>query len=61
MTDDYATIGARLGMSEGAVTKAAFDLRALFAKKIREEIRLTVRDDAAVDEELRYLIRLLRQ
>ena len=61
MTDDYATIGARLGMSEGAVKKAAFDLRALFAKKIREEIRLTVRDDAAVDEELRYLIRLLRQ
>ncbi len=61
MTEDYATLGARLGMSEGAVKKAAFDLRALFAKKIREEIRLTVRDDAAVDEELRYLIRLLRQ
>lgn len=61
MTEDYATLGARFCMSEGAVKKAAFDLRALFGKKIREEIRLTVRDDAAVDEELRYLIRLLRQ
>ena len=61
VAEDYASIGARLGMTEGAVKKAAFDLRALFARTIREEIRLTVRDDAAVDDELRYLIRLLRQ
>lgn len=57
---DYATIGARLAMSEGAVKKAAFDLRARFARCVREEVRLTVRDEAAVDEELRHLIRLLR-
>ena len=57
---DYASIGARLGMTEGAVKKAAFDLRALYARRIREEVRLTVGDESAVDEELRYLIRLLR-
>jgi RNA polymerase sigma-70 factor (ECF subfamily) len=59
--EEYAAIGARLGMNEGAVKKAAFDLRAKFARIIREEVRRTVRDDAAVDEELRYLIKLLRQ
>lgn len=59
--ESYAALGARLGLSESAVGKAAFDLRALFARRIREEIRMTVRDDAAVEDELRYLIRLLRQ
>jgi len=59
--EEYASIGSRLGLSEGAVKKAAFDLRAKFARIIREEVRRTVRDDDAVDEELRYLIRLLRQ
>ena len=59
--EEYASIGARLGMNEGAVKKAAFDLRAKFAAIIRDEIRRTVRDEAAVDEELRYLIRLLRR
>ena len=57
---EYAAIGTGLGMSEGAVKKAAFDLRAKFARVIREEIRRTVRDEALVDEELRYLIKLLR-
>jgi RNA polymerase sigma-70 factor (ECF subfamily) len=61
LAEEYAAIAARLGTSEGAVRKAAFDLRALFARKIREEIRMTVRDDSGVDEELRYLIQLLRQ
>ena len=58
--EPYAAIGARLGMSEGAVKKAAFDLRARFAAGLRAQVRGTVRDEAAVDEELRYLIRLLR-
>ncbi len=61
LAEDYSTIAARFGMSEGAVKKAAFDLRALFVRKIREEIRMTVRDESGVDEELRYLIQLLRQ
>jgi len=59
--EEYAGIGSRLGLSEGAVKKAAFDLRAKFVRIIREEVRRTVRDDDAVDDELRYLIRLLRQ
>ena len=58
--EEYAAIGARLGMNEGAVKKAAFDLRAKFARTIREQIRQTVRDETLVDEELRYLIKLLR-
>ena len=58
--EPYAAIGARLGMSEGAVKKAAFDFRARFAAGLRAQVRGTVRDEAAVDEELRYLIRLLR-
>ncbi len=58
--EEYTTIAARFEMTEGAVKKAAFDLRARFARIIREEVRRTVRDDTAVDEELRYLIRLLR-
>ena len=46
MTEDYRTIGVRLGMSEGAVKKAAFDLRAVFTKKavgfIRSNSRLPI-------------------
>lgn len=58
--ENYAAVGARLGLSEGAVKKAAYDLRQQFAAHVRAEIRSTVRDDAEVDAELRHLISLLR-
>ena len=58
--ETYAEIGGRLAMSEGAVKKAVFDLRARFAEALRAHVRGTVDCDAAVDDELRYLIRLLR-
>lgn len=58
--ETYAEIGARLGMSEGAVKKAVFDLRGRFGEALRAHVRGTVESDAAVDDELRYLIRLLR-
>ncbi len=59
--ETHAAIGGRLAMSEGAVGKAAYDLRQQFAATIRAEIRATVVDAAEVEEELRHLVRLLRQ
>ncbi|HTI70528.1 MAG TPA: sigma-70 family RNA polymerase sigma factor [Candidatus Limnocylindria bacterium] len=58
--ENYAVIGIRLGMTEGAVKKAAYDLRQQFSTRIRAEIRATVQDDAEVEPELRHLIGLLR-
>lgn len=47
-------------MSEGAVKQAALDLRREFGSVIRDEIRRTVADESQVDEEVRYLLALLR-
>jgi hypothetical protein len=58
--EKYAVIAARLGMSEGAVAKAAYDLRQQFAELIRREIRETVAREEDVKEELRHLVRLMR-
>jgi DNA-directed RNA polymerase specialized sigma24 family protein len=58
--EKYAVIARRTGMSEGAVGKAAHDLRQQFAEEIRCQVRETVAQDADVEEELRYLIRLLQ-
>lgn len=54
----YADIASRAGMTEGAVGKAAFDLRRQFVEEVRNEIRDTVADDDDIDEELRYLASL---
>lgn len=51
----YAEIGARLGMTEGAVKVAVHRLRARYREHLRAEIRDTVSDDAAVDDEIRHL------
>ena len=58
--EKYAAIAVRLGMSESAVGKAAHDLRQQFAEQIRQEIRDTVARDEDVEDELRYLVRLMR-
>ncbi len=58
--EKYAAIASRLGMSEGAVGKAAHDLRQQFAEQIRREIRDTVARDEDVKDELRYLMRLMQ-
>lgn len=60
IAEKYAVIATRLGMSEGAVGKAAHDLRRQFAEQIRKEIRDTVARDQDVEEELRYLVHLMR-
>lgn len=56
----YQEIATALGMSEGAVKQAALELRREFGGVLRNEIRRTVSDESQVDDELRYLIRLLR-
>jgi DNA-directed RNA polymerase specialized sigma24 family protein len=56
----YAQIAADFGMSEPAVRKAAHDLRASCAEFLRAEVAATVAEPAMVDEELRYLLQLLR-
>ncbi len=58
--EKYAAIAVRLEMSEGAVGKAAHDLRKQFAGQIRAVVRDTVARDEDVEEELRYLIGLMR-
>ena len=57
--EKHAVIGARLGMTENAVNKAAYDLRKQFAEQIRREVRDTVAADEDVMDELRYLVRLM--
>lgn len=56
----YQEIAAALGMSESAVKQAALELRREFGGVLRNEIRRTVADETQVDDEVRYLIRLLR-
>ena len=58
-TSGYAAIGARLGMSEGAVKVAAHRLRRRYRALLREEILQTVSSDEEVEDEIRYLLTCL--
>jgi len=55
----YAAVADRLGMSEQGVKSAVHRLRHSFREVVREEIAHTVATRAEIDEELRYLIRLM--
>jgi RNA polymerase sigma factor (sigma-70 family) len=55
----YASIGARLGMSETAVKTAAHRLRQRLGELIQEEVKQTVGTREDWQEELRYLIELM--
>jgi RNA polymerase sigma-70 factor (ECF subfamily) len=55
----YAEIGARLGLSEGAVKSAVHRLRFRHRALLRAEIARTVFDEAEVDAEIRHLIQVL--
>jgi RNA polymerase sigma-70 factor (ECF subfamily) len=48
-----------LGVSEPGVKSAVHRLRRTFRELIREEIAHTVATRSEIDEELRYLIRLM--
>lgn len=55
----YAEIAVELGMTEVAVTSAAFALRRRQSQLVREEVAHTVRHPDEVDEELRHLIAVI--
>lgn len=54
-------IAARLDMSEGAVKVAVHRLRQRYRKLLREAIAETVSDEANLDDEMRYLVAVLRR
>ncbi|MBL9166235.1 MAG: sigma-70 family RNA polymerase sigma factor [Verrucomicrobiales bacterium] len=56
-----AELGRRLGMGEGAVRVAVHRLRRRFGELLRQEIQQTVASPEEVDEELRYLRRVLSE
>ena len=55
----YAALGAKLGMTEGAVKLAVCRLRERYRECLREEIGHTVASPTEVEEELRHLFRVL--
>jgi RNA polymerase sigma factor (sigma-70 family) len=56
----YADVSQRLGISLGAVKSAIHRLRLRYQELIREEIAPTVTTPAEIDEEIRYLLTVLR-
>ena len=56
----YQEIGAQLGMTEGAVKVAVHRLRQRYRELLRAEVAETVATEAEVDEELRYLVAVIR-
>ena len=54
-------IAAQLGMSEGAVKVAVHRLRQRYRKLLRETIAETVGNEADLDDEMRYLVSVLRR
>jgi RNA polymerase sigma factor (sigma-70 family) len=54
-------IAARLGMSEGAVKVAVHRLRQRYGKLLRDAIAETVGNEADLNDEMRYLIEVLRR
>ena len=55
----YRILSERVSMSEGALKVAVHRLRRRYAMLLREEIARTVEREADVDEELRYLIKVM--
>jgi RNA polymerase sigma-70 factor (ECF subfamily) len=55
----YAELAARLKLSEGALRVAVHRLRQRYRELLRAEIAHTVTEPGEVEEELRYLFRVL--
>ena len=55
----YAEAARRLGTTEGALKVAAHRLRRRFQARLRQDIAETVADQADVDDEIQYLVRVL--
>jgi RNA polymerase sigma-70 factor (ECF subfamily) len=58
--ESYSVIAARLEMTEGALKVAAHRLRQRYRELLREEVAHTVARHEEIDEELRYLIAVIR-
>jgi RNA polymerase sigma-70 factor (ECF subfamily) len=56
----YATMAEQLGMSETAVKVAVHRLRLRYGELLRAEIAQTVATPAEIEEELRYLVSVIR-
>jgi RNA polymerase sigma factor (sigma-70 family) len=59
--DSYAQIAARVGLTEGALRVAVHRLWKRYGELLRGEIARTVGDPSEIEEEIRYLIRVLGQ
>lgn len=57
----YAGIAAEIGISEDALKMRIHRLRRRFGRLVRDEIAETVADPAEVDDELRYLLSVVRE
>ena len=55
----YAVAGRRLGLSEGAIKSAALRLRRRYGELLRQEISQTVARVSDIDEEIRYLLKVI--
>jgi DNA-directed RNA polymerase specialized sigma24 family protein len=56
----YAALESAIGLSDGAARVAVHRLRRRFQRRLRQEIAETVEGDEAVDDEINYLVRVLR-
>ncbi len=54
--EDYATSGAALGLSEGAIKQEMLRMKRRYGELLRSEIARTVASPEEIDEEIRYLI-----
>ena len=59
-TASYRELGETLGMSEDAVKVTVHRLRRRFGELLRDEIADTVREPGEVDDEIRYLLGILK-
>lgn len=59
--EDYAAVGARIGLSVAGVKSAAFRLRRRYRELIRAEVAETVSSPQELDEELKHLLRVLAE
>lgn len=58
---DRAAVAEQLGMSENALAVAVHRLRQRYAAFVRDAVAKTVADEADVEDELRYLVSVLRE
>ncbi len=58
-TQSYAEVGQRLGVSQASVAMTVLRLRRRYRELVREEIARTVSSEDEIEEEIRYLFRVL--